>query len=61
MRSCQRIDDHFFIGPQPTAHDLQAVKQQGWGSVQALDEAQRMGFDLRASAPFAAWVLQTQG
>lgn len=141
MSSFQRIDVDFLIGPQPTAHDLQAAKQQGvqtvidfrlpsetvasnavlttrqglayvnipvnkdalsteqldaldralkahtgpfllhcatgaraalllsvsrarqqgWRSVQALDEAQRMGFDLRASAPFSTWVLQTLG
>ena len=141
MSSFQRIDDDFFIGPQPTEQDLQAAKQQGiktvidlrlpseiatsnatlttgqgldyvnipvnkealsvdqvseleralhdhagpfllhcatgaraalllsvsrarqrgWTSAQALDEAQRMGFDLRASAPFSAWVLQTLG
>jgi len=35
------------------------AKRQGWTSVQALDDAQRMGFDLRASAPFSAWVGQT--
>lgn len=29
MSSFTRIDDHFFIGPQPTEQDLQAAKQQG--------------------------------
>ena len=29
MSSFQRIDDEFFIGPQPTEQDLQAAKQQG--------------------------------
>ena len=35
------------------------ARQQRWTSAQALDDAHRMGFDLRASAPFAAWVAQT--
>ena len=139
MSSFKRIDDEFFIGPQPTEQDLQAAQQQGiktvidfrlpsetetsnaalttrqglayvnipvnkealsvdqvdaferalqnhagpfllhcatgaraalllsvsrarqqrWTSAQAFDDAYRMGFDLRASAPFAAWVVQT--
>jgi uncharacterized protein (TIGR01244 family) len=29
MSSFKRIDDEFFIGPQPTEQDLQAAKQQG--------------------------------
>lgn len=29
MNSFKRIDDEFFIGPQPTKQDLQAAKQQG--------------------------------
>ena len=35
------------------------ARQQRWTSAQAFDDAYRMGFDLRASAPFAAWVVQT--
>ena len=35
------------------------ARQQRWTSGQAFDDAYRMGFDLRASAPFAAWVVQT--
>lgn len=29
MSAFNRIDDKFFIGPQPTIHDLELAKQQG--------------------------------